>query len=141
MYANNKKHNIHKNKWIKTMLLTAVLFLISAFIAAASAEENGYWTEKVDSEGRIVRIFTYTEPVDITFDEKDGYGCLPEDAEQVAVAENGPVHMAGAGDSNTQESGLDVAEQMPAGTHGMGSVFILGGLLLVILGAALYKTL
>lgn len=138
MYADNRKHN-KKNRWLKTMLLTAVLFVISAFIAAASAEENGYWTEKVDSEGRTVRIFTYTEPVDITFDETDGYGCLPEDAEQVAVAENGPVHMAG--DTQSQNNGLDVAEQIPAGSHSMGSVFILGGLLLLILGAALYKTL
>lgn len=123
------------------MLLTAVLFLISAFIAAASAQENGYWTEKADSEGRTVRIFTYTEPVEITYDETDGYGCLPEDTEQIAVAEDNPVHMAETGDTASQEIGQKEIEPIPAASHSMGSVFILGGLLLVILGAALYKTL
>ena len=122
-----------KNKWGKCIALAAVLLMIFACTVAASAEENGYWTDTVDSEGRQVQIFTYTKPVEITFEET-GAGCLPEDetaAEPVAVEENAAARMA--------DSSLKTAQSIPAGSSHLGGVAALGALLLLVLGVALYK--
>lgn len=122
-----------KRKW---GVLTAALLMAFAWAVTASAEENGYWTETVDSEGRQIRIFTYTEPVVPTFEE-DGWGCLPEevpaqeDVLPVAVEENAAPRLA--------EGGVKTAQAMPAGADALGSVAVLGVAMLVILGVALYK--
>ena len=59
----------------KCVVLAMSLLLLAALATTVSAEAAGYWTETTDSEGRPIRIFTYTEPVEITFDETDGAGC------------------------------------------------------------------
>ena len=59
-----------KKKMGRIGVVTLLLVLLTAFMGVmASAEEGGYWTEQLDEEGRVVRIFTYTEPVDITENE------------------------------------------------------------------------
>lgn len=59
-----------KKKMGQIGVVTLLLVLLTAFMGVmASAEEGGYWTEQLDEEGRVVRIFTYTEPVDITENE------------------------------------------------------------------------
>ena len=54
-----------KKKMGRIGVVTLLLVLLTAFMGVmASAEEGGYWTEQLDEEGRVVRIFTYTEPVE-----------------------------------------------------------------------------
>ena len=136
-----------RNKLGKWIALTAVLLMVFACTVAASAEENGYWTETVDSEGRQIRIFTYTEPVEITY-TTDGDGCALEDnadpadpeqavfadgeaKEPVAVAENAALRLA--------DNGVKTAQAIPAGSSPLGGVAALGAVLLLVLGVALYK--
>ena len=124
---------MRKNKWGKCIALAAVLLMVFACTVAASAEENGYWIETVDSEGRQIQIFTYTKPVEITFEE-NGYGCLPEEetaAEPVAVEETVAKHMA--------DGHLKTAQAIPAGSSHLGGVAALGAVMLLVLGVALYK--
>lgn len=60
-----------KRRISKKLLVMAALLLFSAFTMAVCAEDGGYWTTCTDSEGRVVRVFTYTEPVEYTFGEWD----------------------------------------------------------------------
>ncbi len=128
----------------KSVVLAASLLLLAALATAASAEAAGFWTETTDGEGRQIRIFTYTEPVEITFDEADGAGCCgtlgtqpneaagkPEGAQPVAVIDNAPVRMAQAQELPTAQAGP--SENPMAGIAALGLLLLLG------LGAALYK--
>lgn len=84
-------------------MLQAVLLLIFTAVwvgGAASAEsaEGGFWSERLDGEGRTVRVFTYTEPIAIT--QGDGepmeneYGGFAA-AEPVEETLEAPVYLAG----------------------------------------------
>ncbi len=128
----------------KCVVLAMSLLLLAALATTVSAEAAGYWTETTDSEGRPIRIFTYTEPVEITFDETDGAGCCgapetepaetagnPEGAQPVAVIDNAPVRMAQAEELPTAQAGPS--------DNPMAGIAALGLLLLLGLGAALYK--
>lgn len=111
-----------------------VLLLLSAFMGAfASAEEGGYWTQAVDSEGRIVEIYTYTEPVVVT--QFEG---MPRNEEETAVqpadaAVDAPVHMAGARAQAAPLSSPTESAGLSAG------VILFGTLSLALLAVALYK--
>ena len=117
-------------------VVTLLLVLLTAFLGVmASAEEGGYWTEQLDEEGRVVRIFTYTEPVDITENEgepmDDADYAVPEEpaAEMVQV----PVYLAGA-----DAAPAPAAEQTTGITAGM---VVVGMVTLAGLAFALYKAI
>lgn len=51
-------------KYVWMVLVFVLLFSFAGLMA--SAQEVGYWSERIDEEGRVVRVFTYTEPIVIT---------------------------------------------------------------------------
>ena len=117
-------------------VVTLLLVLLTAFMGVmASAEEGGYWTEQLDEEGRVVRIFTDTAPVDIT--ENDGepmddadYAAPEEPAAEMVQA---PVYLAGA-----DAAPAPAAEQTTGITAGM---VVVGMVTLAGLAFALYKAI
>lgn len=117
-------------------VVTLLLVLLTAFMGVmASAEEGGYWTEQLDEEGRVVRIFTYTEPVDITENEGEpmddaDYAAPEEPAAEMVQA---PVYLAGA-----DAAPAPAAEQMTGITAGM---VVVGMVTLAGLAFALYKAI
>lgn len=58
-------------KWMKKALLSAftLTFLCGAALTA-SAEENGYWAMQRDWEGIPVMVYTYTDGVDFTVEDR-----------------------------------------------------------------------
>lgn len=116
--------------------MTLLLVLLTAFMGVmASAEEGGYWTEQLDEEGRVVRIFTYTEPVDITENEGEpmddaDYAAPEEPAAEMVQA---PVYLAGA-----DVAPAPAAEQTTGITAGM---VVVGMVTLAGLAFALYKAI
>ena len=121
-----------KNKWGKKFAMAVVMMLAFACAFAASAEGSGYWTETADSEGRQIRAITYTEPAENTVEE-NGAGCLPAEPETLAADETEP-HAA-----YVKDNGLKTAQAMPAGTGSIGGIAVLGAVMLLVLGVALYK--
>ena len=133
---NRKDVTSVKKKMGQIGVVTLLLVLLTAFMGVmASAEEGGYWTEQLDEEGRVVRIFTYTEPVDITENEgepmDDADYAVPEEsaAEMVQV----PVYLAGA-----DAAPAPAAEQTTGITAGM---VVVGMVTLAGLAFALYKAI
>ena len=132
-------------KFRKLLVPAMVILGMMAMTVAASAEENGYCTENIDSEGNTVSVFIYTEPVDWTVDESAGLGrCLMVGEEPVSKettpisgAEHAGVHYADAQD------GLHAAAAdpvIPAGSDlPLVAFAAVGMLLLGVLGFALYK--
>ena len=117
-------------------VVTLLLVLLTAFMGVmASAEEGGYWTEQLDEEGRVVRIFTYTEPVDITENEGEpmddaDYAAPEEPAAEMVQA---PVYLAGA-----DAAPAPATEQTTGITAGM---VVVGMVTLAGLAFALYKAI
>ena len=125
-----------KKKMGRIGVVTLLLVLLTAFMGVmASAEEGGYWTEQLDEEGRVVRIFTYTEPVDITENEGEpmddaDYAAPEEPAAEMVQA---PVYLAGA-----DAAPAPAAEQTTGITAGM---VVVGMVTLAGLAIALYKAI
>ena len=125
-----------KKKMGRIGVVTLLLVLLTAFMGVmASAEEGGYWTEQLDEEGRVVRIFTYTEPVDITENEGEpmddaDYAAPEEPAAEMVQA---PVYLAGA-----DAAPAPAAEQTTGITAGM---VVVGRVTLAGLAFALYKAI
>ena len=125
---------------MKKVTLGMVLLAFSVTAAAtAGAEENGYWREMVDSEGRTIQVFTYTSSVEITIAD-EGCGC-PLDEE-----ETGPVEMAADGEIHAvveapvRLAGTDAAP-LQAAANPMTGIAVFGVVWLALLGFALYKSL
>lgn len=121
----------------KKLLVMTALLLFSAFTIAVCAEEGGYWTTCTDSEGRVVRVFTYTEPVEYTLGEGDPDQPLDqpdEPDEPVAGVDEAPVHLAAP-------AGQEMADTTAAAapSHPLAGVTVLGVVMLAVLAAALYK--
>ena len=125
-----------KKKMGRIGVVTLLLVLLTAFMGVmASAEEGGYWTEQLDEEGRVVRIFTYTEPVDITENEGEpmddaDYAAPEEPAAEMVQA---PVYLAGA-----DAAPAPATEQTTGITAGM---VVVGMVTLAGLAFALYKAI
>ena len=123
-----------KKKWGRVGLAAMALLLLTAFMgASASAEEGGYWSQTVDSEGRVVEIYTYTEPVVVTHFEG-----MPRNEEEPAVqpadtAVDAPVHMAGVYAEAAPLSSPEAAAGLSAGA------VLFGMISLAVLAVALYK--
>lgn len=110
--------------------LTAMVLLLAISVAgvAACAEECGYWSEQIDEEGRVIRIFTYTEPVIIT--EIEGEPMEEAEAEPIEEVVEMPVYLArGEGAS----SAVEQATGLTAGMLILGVAFLAG------FAVALYK--
>ena len=123
-------------KTIKRAVLLLTLLLATACLAAvpALAEENGYWTEQPDSEGRPVLVYTYTQPVEITvLDGADEQTCgLYETAEPIAVIEQAPQRLSPLPDrAAPAAAGAD--------NGNLASLAAAGVLFLAALGISLYK--
>lgn len=123
-------------KTIKRAVLLLTLLLATACLAAvpALAEENGYWTEQPDSEGRTVLVYTYTQPVEITvLDGADEQTCgLYETAEPIAVIEQAPQRLSPLPDrAAPAAAGAD--------NGNLASLAAAGVLFLAALGISLYK--
>ena len=119
---------------LKKALVTAILLLFSVFTMAVCAEEGGYWTTCTDSEGRVTRVFTYTEPVEYTLAE----GTLDESAEPLGEC----VHDAEVVSAQlAAPAGQDmvVFAAAPASSNPLAGVAVLGVVMLAVLAAALYK--
>ena len=125
-----------KKKMGRIGVVTLLLVLLTAFMGVmASAEEGGYWTEQLDEEGRVVRFFTYTKPVDITENEGEpmddaDYAAPEEPAAEMVQA---PVYLAGA-----DAAPAPAAEQTTGITAGM---VVVGMVTLAGLAFALYKAI
>lgn len=115
------------------LLVMTVLLLFSVFTIAVCAEEGGYWTTCIDCEGRVVRVFTYTEPVEYTFGEWETAPSLNQPDEPVAGIEEAPLHLAVA-QQQTAVSGTAAVSSNP-----LTGVAVLGVVMLAVLAAALYK--
>ena len=127
-----------KRRISKKLLVMAALLLFSAFTMAVCAEDGGYWTTCTDSEGRVVRVFTYTEPVEYTFGEWDPDQPLDqpdepvEPDEPVAGADQAPLHLA------APEGGQTAGAAAAAPSNPLAGVAALGVVMLAVLAAALY---
>lgn len=126
----------------KKLLVMAALLLFSVFTMAVCAEDGGYWTTCTDSEGRVVRVFTYTEPVEYTFgewdpdqplDQPDEPGQPAEPDEPVAGADQAPLRLA------APEDGQAAGAAAAAPSNPLAGVAALGVVMLAVLAAALYK--
>ena len=133
---NRKDVTSVKKKMGRVGVVTLLLVLLTAFMGVmASAEEGCYWTEQLDGEGRVVRIFTYTEPVEITENE----GEPMDDADYIAPREpaaemvQAPVYLAGG-----NAAPAPAAEQTAGITAGM---IVVGMVTLGGLAFALYKAI
>lgn len=125
-----------KRKTIKRAVLLLTLLLATACLAAvpALAQENGYWAERTDGEGRTVMVFTYTHPVEITvLDGADEQTCgLYETAEPIAVIEQAPQRL-----SPLPPRAAPAAAGADSGS--LASLAVAGVLFLAALGFSLYK--
>lgn len=121
-----------KKRMMRIGLAAMVLLLvISAAGVAAYAEECGYWSEQIDEEGRVVRVFTYTEPVVITEIEGEPMEPVEEtEAQPIEEMVETPVYMARA---EAPSSAVGQATGLTAGMLILGVVFLAG------FAVALYK--
>ena len=115
-----------KRRFGRKILVMSALLIFSAFTMAVCAGQGGYWTTCTDSDGREVRVFTYTEPVDYTYGELDP---APESVE--GGIHQAPVRLAVPAE---QEAAAPVTASNP-----LAGVTVLGLVMLAVLGAALYK--
>lgn len=125
----------------KMLMMLAGLFLIAGVAAVtASAEENGYWTQKPDESGNLVWIFTYTEPVEIEILPDVESGCLLEDAVPISGTASADTRLAAPA-----EVAAPVVETtaQPAAVPGnsAASLITFGVLFLAATGFALYKAI
>ena len=121
--------------------MLAGLFLFAGMAAVtASAEENGYWTQKPDESGNLVWIFTYTEPVEIEILPDAESGCLQEDAVPISGTASADTRLAAPA-----EVAAPVVETtaQPAAVPGnsAASLITFGVLFLAATGFALYKAI
>ena len=121
----------------RMLMMLAGLFLFAGMAAVtASAEENGYWTQKPDESGNLVWIFTYTGPVEIEILPDADSGCLlREDAVPVSGTATAGTHLAAP-------AAVEPAAQ-PAAAPGnsTASLITFGVLFLAVTGFALYKAI
>ncbi len=128
------KKRFGKGVWILVMMV----LLFSFMGGMASAEECGYWTEQIDEEGRVVRIFTYTEPVVITEIEGEPMEDeLPASAE-AAQADDEPAQLMEVPVYLSGGAGPVEATQTTGITAGM---IVLGVLSLAGMAFVLYKAI
>lgn len=125
----------------KMLMMLAGLFLIAGVAAVtASAEENGYWTQKPDESGNLVWIFTYTEPVEIEILPDAESGCLLEDAVPISGTASADTRLAAPA-----EVAAPVVETtaQPAAVPGnsAASLITFGVLFLAATGFVLYKAI
>lgn len=141
-----------KKKWISVGVTAFALLGGMSLAVAASEEEPGYWTTRVDEQGDIVQIFVYTEPVEWEIVEDASLGCCgleaPEDA---AAAPEEPI--AGTGQAERRLSGAQAVEATPAAglakaedraaegsqEYALYGIALAGVLVLAGMGYALYK--
>lgn len=126
-------------KTMKRAVALLALLLAAACLAAvpALAEENGFWTERLDNEGRTIMVYTYTQPVEITvLDGADEQTCgLYEAAEPIAVVEEASQRLSPLTyhAESTAAAGADNAN--------LASLSAVGVIFLAVLGFSLYKVI
>ncbi|HIW73989.1 MAG TPA: hypothetical protein H9684_06670 [Firmicutes bacterium] len=139
------------NRKFRFFGLSALLLLgMATLTVTACAQENGYWTSRVDEQGQTVPIFVYTEPVEWTICEDPSAGCCGDAAAQaeesavpIAAAETAVRRLsAGAAEANAvPAAGMAPADQADdaAAEQPLYLIALLGAAALAGLGYALYR--
>ena len=131
-----------KKNCLKLCLSACILLgMMSLTVAAsagapASAEENGYWTTKVDVSGETVQIFVYTEPVEWEICEAPELGRCNMDGSETPTPSSERIAGVGQAEAHLAETESDGF----AGTENvLISIAVVGALALAGLGYALYR--
>ena len=139
-----------KKKRVYSLIPAMVILGLMSLTVAVSAEENGYWTSRVDEQGNTAQIFVYTEPVEWEYSDDASLGhCdlqaadADSAAEPIAVTDKADRRLAGAvPETGAAAAGIVQAESpAPSGApeHALYGIAAFGVLILAGLGYALYK--
>ena len=145
------KQATKQKKWFSVGPPAMILLGMMSLTVAASAEENGYWTTRVDGQGNIVQIFVYTEPVEWEIVDDPSLGRCGMDSappaaepETVAAVEMAELHLAAPAEEAGAVPAAGIAQAdseagVPSSEQPLYLIAAVGLVALAGLGYALYK--